>query len=258
MSGKIKVALCLSGEPRSSMFCFPYIYESFLNIGKDYNIDVFIHTRKNYRAVPLFKPTAYKLDPPKTKNIIGKYNINLNSLPSKLSENTEFHHHFSVQSNFITNQLLMLEGIYESFKLSTQNYSPYDIYIRLRPDIMTDHNLNLSSIIINILNQKYDLFIPSKSFDPKKKDYKNSSIEYNDQLAIGNFKSMEIYSNMIFYVRELLTKTEKWNAEKWLKVYLENSDIKINSHWLPFYLVRGIQAYTNRDFPQQDLIFLDQ
>jgi hypothetical protein len=37
MTGKkIKIALCLSGEPRSSMFCFPYIYESFINLGPQY------------------------------------------------------------------------------------------------------------------------------------------------------------------------------------------------------------------------------
>ena len=37
-----KIALCLSGKPTSSMFCFAYIYDAFLN--NNYNVDVFIHT----------------------------------------------------------------------------------------------------------------------------------------------------------------------------------------------------------------------
>ena len=44
MTGKPKIALCLSGEPRSSMFCFPYIYESFLDLGFEYEVDVYIHS----------------------------------------------------------------------------------------------------------------------------------------------------------------------------------------------------------------------
>ena len=40
---KTKIALCLSGEPRSSMFCFPYIYESFIDLGDKYEIDIYIH-----------------------------------------------------------------------------------------------------------------------------------------------------------------------------------------------------------------------
>ena len=32
-----KIALCLSGKPTSSMFCFAYIYDAFLN--NNYNVD---------------------------------------------------------------------------------------------------------------------------------------------------------------------------------------------------------------------------
>ena len=258
MTGKIKVALCLSGEARSSMFCFPYIYESFINLGPEYEVKVYIHTRKNYRAVPLYQPYGYILDSPKAGNIEKRYNISENDFSPKLKKNTEFLSHFSTQSNFITNQLIMLEGIYKSFKLSTQNHPPYDIYIRLRPDIITDSVINLNGIIKDILNQKYDLFIPEKDVIPDTLSTQNLSIEYSDQLAIGNFKSMEIYSNIIFHTLKLLNQTEKWNAETWIRAYLKDNNIKVNSYWLPFYLVRGIQAYTNRNFVEKDLMFLDQ
>ena len=57
MTGKkIKIALCLSGEPRSSMFCFPYIYETFLKPNDFFETDVYLYSFKGFRAVPLYNP----------------------------------------------------------------------------------------------------------------------------------------------------------------------------------------------------------
>jgi hypothetical protein len=70
MTGKpLKIALCLSGEPRSSMFCFPYIYESFINLGPQYEVDVYIHSWKNFRALPLYNPKSIKIEPNKTQQV---------------------------------------------------------------------------------------------------------------------------------------------------------------------------------------------
>ncbi len=49
-----RIALILSGKSRSGMFCFPYIYDAFLN--NNYNVDVFVHTWDDYRVLDLYKP----------------------------------------------------------------------------------------------------------------------------------------------------------------------------------------------------------
>ena len=56
MNKKIKIALCISGEPRSTMASFPYIYETFLLDNPIYQTDVYLHSLKGFRALPLYKP----------------------------------------------------------------------------------------------------------------------------------------------------------------------------------------------------------
>ena len=48
---KIKIALCISGEPRDSMVSFSFIYESFLRPYPNLDIDVYVHSFKPYRAL---------------------------------------------------------------------------------------------------------------------------------------------------------------------------------------------------------------
>ena len=50
----MKIALCLSGKPRSSMFCYPYIYDAFMN--NEHQVDVFIHSWNECRALDLYRP----------------------------------------------------------------------------------------------------------------------------------------------------------------------------------------------------------
>ena len=245
MTGKIKIALCLSGEPRYSMVCFPYIYESFIDIEKEFDVDIFTHFRTNFRSLFLYKPKGYLYEP-NSKNTLFTHLDSL-SLPSELKQQKSFYDAYTDQTNIIINPIMMFDAIKKCTNLAL-NYDKYDIIIRCRFDFITDNKLNISSIIKDILSEKYNLFIPKKDFRTPKEIHQ-SEIEYNDQLAIGDPNSMEYYSNLIEYLPKLLNITKEWRSERWLYEYLNQSNIKIHQHSLPLFLLRSAQIESNRGNP---------
>jgi hypothetical protein len=58
MENQAKIALRLSGLIRNSFFCFPYIYNSFLN--SEYKVDVFIHTWNESPTISLYNPLKFR------------------------------------------------------------------------------------------------------------------------------------------------------------------------------------------------------
>ena len=256
MSGKIKIALCLSGEPRSSMFCFPYIYESFINIGPEYEVDVYMHSRKNVRALRCYHPQDFAIDSSPTLPFI-EY-INSLKLPPLLEQEKNYYKNITSVNDNILHQFLMVDGIHKSFTLSKKNDKIYDIYIRCRFDIFTDFFIDIQPIIRDILDKKYDMFIPTKDFY-NINDINNSKNEYNDQFAIGNYKSTESYSNIINNLEYLLNATFSFKAERWLKSQLDQSSIKVFESIFPIHLARSLYIKSNRGIPGSlDVMFFDQ
>jgi len=245
----IKIALCLSGEPRYSMFCLPYIYESFINLGSDYSVDVFCHFREPFRALSQYFPKSTKYDP----FSISKISASLDTLEisDKLKSKKDFYEAYTTQTNIIFNPILMFEGIFESFNMA-KNYNSYDIYIRSRYDFITPSKIYIDPIIKKILKKEYDLFISEKLENKDKRI--NQNIEYNDQFAIGNFKGMERYSNLFVHLPEILKNCSDWRAEKWLYTHLNNSNVKIHQHYLNLNLIRKISIATDNIFPNPTYI----
>jgi len=255
MNGKIKIALCLSGEPRSSMFCFPYIYESFINLGPEYEVDVYIHTLKPYRAMLLYNAKVYNFEPFNYFSWAKYLNEKL-SLPKELKESLDFYNNYTSQTNFILNQLLMVDGIQKSFNL-LPTHSPPDIVIRCRPDIFTDSKIDIGNIIHDIIKGDYDIFIHSKPINSNKVIKERFYKEYSDQFAIGNYSSMAYYSNMFNNLNFLLNDTKEWRAEAWLKSQLDYYKIKVNSYYIPFNLIRRVNIASNRGPKHHDISYLD-
>jgi hypothetical protein len=245
MSGKkIKIALCLSGEPRSSMASFPYIYENLLINNNVFKTDVYIYSLKGFRALDIYKPKRYLIE-----------NLNITQLQksateffeihsSKLSQNNTYEG-FSPNSNTLVNNLLMFKGIQECFNLIKE---PYDIYIRARYDIMFRSKFFLEHTIEDIIMGKYDMFIPHQ--------YANRKIpeEYNDQFAVGNYKSFSIYSQIINQIHNLLEKSDSLNSQIWIKHWLDQNKIKINQSYIDMRLIRQCNITTN----DETFNFLDQ
>jgi hypothetical protein len=235
---KIKVALCLSGEPRSSMVSFPYIYETFLRPNPIYETDVYIYSRSGFRALELYNPTNYIIDRSSGENYFLHYLSN--TLPNFSQEVSNFVNsslsNISHYSNNVKNSVLMFDNIKNCFNLIQE---PYDVYIRIRYDIYFKSKYFLEHTLFDILNGKYDMFIPQQ--------YPNRIVpnEYNDQIAIGNYKSMNLYSDIINQIPNLIKKTKSFNTQIWLKQWLDDNNIKINESHIDYRLIRQCNIITN-------------
>lgn len=240
---KIKVALCLSGEPRSSMFCFPYIYESFINLGPKYEVDTYIHSWKNFRALPLYNPKQCKID-------------------FHLSEKLKIHTIVNFPDNYgnlinIQNQVLMWHSIKAAFDLAGEDY---DIYIRCRLDLIIDSKFLLNQCIFDLVNGKYNLFIPHNELDLHPNTYGKG---YTDQIFICNSESKTQLSK---YYTDLMTNPsqfyQKYSSpdhfypEEALKKYLDYHKVNVIFSPLSNYrLVRNSDVNVNH---QPSYNFLDQ
>ena len=180
---KIKVALCISGEPRNAMSSFSYIFESFLWDNDEFNVDVFIHSRKPYRAINLYQPQKLYLDEISEREIYKKITNSLNITSLEAKTKYKIFNEFTFNSNPFKNAILMYDGIQKCFNMANSTKT-YDLYVRCRPDLIFRDKFSFSHIIHDILiDKKYDMFIPN-SFP------ENVNMD-DDKLAIGNYKSIK-------------------------------------------------------------------
>ena len=229
MTGKkLKIALCLSGEPRSSMYCFSYIYEALLQKNSLYDVDVYIHSWKTFRALPLYNPKNYQIDSTSEDLIYAK---NISKL-KKLPENLQLTHE-SRYTLPIKNTILMYYGIQKSFEL-TKN-EKYDFYIRCRLDIQFNNQFKLIDILHQLYNTKSDIWV--------KDEYIPSSYKViNDQFAVCNYKAMEVYSNAYSCFDDLIKQTQNFYPEGLLYEHLKNNNIKVFKGLCDFHLVRKVSS----------------
>lgn len=229
MNSKIKVALCLSGEPRSSMASFPYIYESFLQPDPDYEVDVYIHSWKNFRSANLYNPKKIKLEP---------------RVPAKIRTLLTFPHN---SSNHL-NHSMMYYSIRECFRLITE---PYNVYIRCRFDLIFESKLVLKPVFQDLIDDKYDIFSLHSEYPTKKLG------GVDDQVLICNNKGIKVLSNYYTQIEQNSTSffnslnkdNSKIYAEGFLKKYLQKSKIRtIHVPLSNYAIVRSTSIYSNDNF----------
>jgi hypothetical protein len=244
MSNKTKIALCLSGEPRSTMASFSYIYETFLRDNPIYSTDVYLHSLKGFRALDLYEPKKAYIE---FIDINSKHKLIANSLKSFLTTHYPSPSPFSLHSASLINQIIMFDSIKKSIDIVEGSY---DIIIRARYDMLFSTKFFIEPIINDILNNKYDIFIPQeKHFIYEPQD------EFCDQLAIGNSSSMIIYSNIISNIFNIMNETKFINSQKWLKYWLDNNNIRVYQSFLDWALIRQCHNITNKSDTN---IFLDE
>lgn len=228
MSSKIKVALCLSGEARSSMFCFPYIYEAFLKENQSFETDVYIHSWKGFRAMYLYKPKDYLIE----SNYQSKFLFDVcNKMGVKNWD----------EYTLIKNSISMAYGIQKCFSIIKD---PYDIYIRLRPDIIFPNKYNFENLLNDFIKDKFDAYIPTPTYCTYDK-----KLALNDQMAILNYKGMIQYSKLLNYIIKFYDPNLGFFTEKYLKPHLEKGNIKIKNlnNIGTNTLVRSSEISTNSD-----------
>tara|TARA_B110000503_G_scaffold130965_1_gene204947 strand:+ start:10026 stop:10787 length:762 start_codon:yes stop_codon:yes gene_type:complete len=252
MNKKTKIALCLSGEPRSSMFCFPYIYESFINLGPEYEVDVYIHSWKNFRALKLYNPKEYSIDWINEELTFLEIweELKTKKLGSNVSEILNEATKYTYNQNAIKNYFLMYMSMQKCFNLIK---TPYDIYIRGRFDFYFPFPLNLIPILKEFKTNKYDISLPliERTLVPSPGLTKNFHI-YSDQLSICNPKAAKYYFNMSQNIFDLIKTTDSIDSHDWLKSYINNSELNINTHSFPIDLVRSSRIITQQNEPYFD------
>jgi len=242
MKNKTRVALCLSGEPRSSMFCFPYIYESLINLGSEYEVDVYIHSWKNFRALPLYKPKNYLIEWVNERDFFNKIikSLKFEKSPNATNIIKELNFHTD-NSNPLKNYFLMYLSMKQCFNLIDTSY---DIYIRGRLDFYISYPLNLIPILEEIKLKSYDVFLPSIDI--------NNQIFFNDQFAVCNLKGAKYYFNLFNEIPSLIEETGMVNPHIWLKNYLKNSKLNVKNSSFLIDLVRSSRVITACNHPYYD------
>lgn len=208
-----KIALCLSGLIRHSFFCFPYTYQNFLNQGLD--VDVFIHTWNESPAIELYNPKKYQIE--NQQQVIDNIKSQIDFGSIKIEGN-------------VSNNISMYYSIKKCFDLVP---SDYDIVIRCRFDLLLENNLDFKTIVNGILNKDYDIFIPGRIFNVG---------GYNDQLAIGSYSAMKIYSDCILNLNSLTRELKRWHPESFLGVWLDKNNLKIQQDEYDYRIVRAVHA----------------
>ena len=238
----MKIALCISGQPRKAVETYPYIYE---NIIKPNNADVFLHIHfdnnnlyiekshldngtclleKDYdkTVINLYKPIKYIVEPPRnfTKNnyLITDKRLNnfkkMNSCKIISNENMKTH--------MIKQMMSMYYSIYKCNELkeiySCENNFVYDYVIRLRFDFCPFEPLKCSlynPLYINYLN----LNQPDNLI--------------SDWINFGSNSVMNIYSSLFLNI-EYLNTFNYYKKNERLPNNLEPSDIcsGMNEHLL--------------------------
>lgn len=214
-----KIALLLTGKTTSSMLCFPYIYESFLNT--ELNVDVFIHTWQKDRIVQLYNPKKYTIDKTPTDYIIQHYLNNL-ILPKDIS--IEGH---------IVNNILQFYTNKMGFDLIP---SDYEFVIRCRFDVIFQNKLNLTQILIDIKNGKYDVFCPDEIFNFG---------GYQDRIYIGKYDAIKHAFDVLKDLNSIIHKLKRWHPESFLKEKWQSSNIKVFQPEINHRLVRNVVLETN-------------
>jgi len=123
----VKVALCLSGLIRNSFFCFPYIYNSFLN--NDYNVDVFVHTWNESPVLDLYKPKAIRIE-------------NQNEVLNAILPQIHLNKNITIEGNILNN----ISMYYSIKRCSDLVDDSYDIIIRCRFDLLLQEKINLKQV----------------------------------------------------------------------------------------------------------------
>jgi len=252
MGKKTKIALCLSGEPRSSMFCFPYIYESLINLNPEYEVDVYIHSWKNFRALPLYHPKKYLIDWINEEEFYRHFIL-------KLTHNQDINHpDVNQELKYITqntlnvgtlkNTLLMYLSMKKCFNLIKE---PYDIYIRGRFDYYFSSRMYLSSFIKIIKNKKSDIILPGLKASNENNEC--SRTLFDDKVAICNLEGAKYYFNAYNDIFNTLLKVERLNPHFLLENYLNKSKLNITTidmHLID--LTRSSRVITHYNLPYLD------
>ncbi|MDQ5912080.1 MAG: hypothetical protein QG570_262 [Patescibacteria group bacterium] len=224
-----RVALCISGQPRSIKEAYPYIKRNIIDCNE--NVDIFAHCWFNTEnAGKQYKETSNTMGNKKVPLENSNTPALIQQLYSPIKMITEPQQDFTEQSKLFpeiprdaTNtfgSLSMWTSIKKAndLKLSFEyeNSFTYDYVIRARFDCIPLKKIKVSSL------NKESIHCQGVT--------DNANITIYDQIIIGSSKNINGVSSIVDNIFEYINKTNFWNNEYILKYYLESNNIAIKTH----------------------------
>tara|TARA_S200002703_G_scaffold104927_1_gene91047 strand:+ start:1478 stop:2197 length:720 start_codon:yes stop_codon:yes gene_type:complete len=215
-----KIALCISGQARKYDISYKSLYE---NILKDNQVDIFIHTWKDYDIKSSDFGNGgyqYTMDDSKYDELLKLYNPKSYLLEDPITfEASGFKDPVWRQS--LNNSLSMYYSIHKSISLVKDDY---DYVIRTRFDL--DYNK------LPIDYSENEICIPKWYTDHRVQDK-----GYYDIFAIGSKNNMNIYSQVFSYLISYITLDQ--NFRNYLQNnYFEDSPLR-NEYILKWHLLKN-------------------
>lgn len=235
-----RVALCISGQPRSFEAAFPYIKKNLIDCNP--NVDVFLHFWYDEKNIGKeYKDTSDSVK-------IGGIPIEMAGTPERIKElyepvciQYEPQEDFSADAQrfpdiFATNKfssLSMWTSIYRCNELK-RNYeretgNTYDYVIRMRFDVII-----LVKILVKNIEKEFIHSFPLLClFD----EYGKKIPSLSDQILISSSRNMDVVSSLIDDIFIYLpgvcvaTKTRAVFNESILYYYVTKNNIPIKTHW---------------------------
>ncbi len=242
----MKVALCISGQPRN-------VYRGVQNILENmkFDFEVFVHAWwDNDSNKDTFKKILYdgredEVSEPMNNDWVGSlyqhFNVNKISIEKQIQLNVpnilekrklKFTHTFGVCSS--------LYSVYKCNELKRQfeieNNFEYDWVIRTRSDFGLSEPIELNNFDNSII------YAPNDN---------SHNYGFNDQFAIGSSKNMNIYSDAFLHIEKTIEshnsgvktahycdKPDNMGHEQILQKHLENNEIKFELKNFKNYLFR--------------------
>lgn len=206
----MKVALCLSGQPRKFAECWDSIYANLIS---PYKTDVFFHFWNH--NIPELSDTF--------KSVVKGYYLSEQYL---FDDSPYFEgctpENSRMQSKSFQSVLSMYSSIqlanYIKWHFEQQNNFRYDIIIRCRTDAK--------------FSRSPQLIIDDAIHVPNFETWGG----YNDQFAYGNSQNMDIYSRCFNYIPTHFENGGNFHPETILKRYLNSRKVKVIEEPFPYIL----------------------
>ena len=204
----MKIALCLSGQPRAFKEGFKY---HKLNLLDHYDVDVFCHVWNDaniQELINLYNPKLSLVEP--SPNVdLSKYTRVPPPQPNwKVKDPARSVYNLTL-SLFKANELKM--------QYENEKYFKYDWVVRSRYDFALNVVIPFDKLDHN------KLYIPNCRMSPAR-DFGN------DQFAIGSSKVMDIYSDCFLHLNEyydsgIMMVGEEMMSQHWKKNYLVGENL---------------------------------
>lgn len=241
MKKKPRIALCISGQPRSFMEAYPYIKKNLIDCNP--NVDVFLHCwfnaenagqayRKTSNTMTGLQTPIEKLNTPELLRSLYKPTLMLVEPQVDFTERALQHPEIPRDTTNTFGSISMWTSIKRCNDLRKQyentNGFTYDYVIRHRFDCIIPRKIHVTRLQKGVLHgHAIDLDGPVCLYD---------------QTFIGSSDELDSIAGLVNLIDAYLPKVNLWNNERMLAYHLQLNKIPVQIHrWYPI-LVRGESA----------------